>query len=269
VSAAAAAAGAPHRLGRIARAVLANASAGRERFGIGPFFALVDRVSPSPWASLAVPDPDARPGADWAGALPALAAHFAERGRQTRFEFFEDLFPDLGPVLEAAGWPLKSRDPLLSCGPADVVPPVGAPGLLLEPVDVDAPDALIEAFFDVQHAAFEPGTPREPCADDRAQLRTRMRLGAIRCLLARLDGVPAGAGSALPSSGTAEIAGIGTPPEFRARGIGSAVTARLAAGLFADGIDLAWLTAGGEPAERVYRRLGFRPLGAFQRNHGR
>jgi predicted GNAT family acetyltransferase len=27
--------------------------------------------------------------------------------------------------------------------------------------------------------------------------------------------------------------------------------------------------AGGEAAERIYRRLGFRRLGAFQRNHGR
>jgi ribosomal protein S18 acetylase RimI-like enzyme len=256
-------------LRRIARAGIANASAGRERFGVGPFFALVDRVSSSPWASLAVPDPDARPDADWAGALPTLAARFAERGRQVRFEFFEDLFPDLGPVLEAAGWPLTSRDPLLVCGPAELVPPVAVPGLSFEPVDSDAPDALIETFLDVQHAAFEPGAPREPSADDRSQLRTRMRLGAIRCLLARRDGIPAGAGSALPSSLSAEIAGIGTPPEFRARGIGSAVTARLTSGLFADGIGLAWLTAGGEAAERVYRRLGFRPLGAFQRNHGR
>ncbi len=96
--------------------------------------------------------------------------------------------------------------------------------------------------------------------DERAQLRTRMRLGAIRCLLARLDGVPAGAGSALPASGAAEIAGIGTLPEFRARGIGSAVTARLVDRLFAGGTDLAWLTAGGEsgraglPAARVRGR---------------
>lgn len=256
-------------LGRVARAVLANASAGRERSTVGPFVALVDLVSPSPWASLAVPDPDAGPGADWAGALPALAAHFAERGRAARFEFFEDLFPCLGPVLEAAGWPVKSRDPLLLCGPADLARKAEGAGLSLEPVDGSAPDALIETFLDAQHAAFEPGTAREPSAGDRAQLRTRMRLGAIRCLLARLDGVPAGAGSALPASRTAEIAGIGTVPAFRARGIGSAVTARLAADLFADGIDLAWLTAGGETAERIYRRLGFRPLGAFQRNHGR
>jgi predicted GNAT family acetyltransferase len=96
-----------------------------------------------------------------------------------------------------------------------------------------------------------------------------MRLGAIRCLLARLDGVPAGTGSALPARGAAEIAGIGTAPAFRGRGIGSAVTARLAVDLFAGGTGLAWLTAGGEGPGRVYRRLGFRPIGAFQRNHGR
>jgi len=257
-------------LARIARAVLANAGAGRETTAVGPFVALVDLVSPSPWSSLAVPSPDAPRDADWAAALPALEARFAARARALRFEFLEDLFPNLGSELERAGWPLASRDPVSVCGPADLALPTAVRGLSLEALDAGSPDQLLALFLGVQQRSFEPDTARDPSAGEREQLRSRMALGAIRCLLARFDGAPAGAGCALPApGGAAEIAGIGTLPAFRSRGIGSAVTARLAADLFASGRDLAWLTAGGDGAGRVYRRLGFRPLGAFQRSHGR
>jgi ribosomal protein S18 acetylase RimI-like enzyme len=259
----------PSLLERIARAVLANASAAREVEAVGPFVALVDRVSAIPWASLAVPAPGARAEIDWADALPALEAHFAERGRTLRFEFLEDLFPTLGPALERAGWPLASRDPVSVCGPGGLATPGPVPGLTLEPLDADSPDGLVELFLGVQHEAFEPGKAREPSAAERGGLRSRMRLGAIRCLFARVDGAPAGAGSSLPAAGVAEIAGIGTLTRFRARGIGAAVTARLVTDLFEAGTGLAWLTSGSEAAERVYRRLGFQPLGVFQRNHGR
>jgi ribosomal protein S18 acetylase RimI-like enzyme len=259
----------PALLGRIARAVLANARSGRETAVVGPFVALVDLVSPSAWASLAVPSPDAPPGTDWAAQLPALAAHFAARARTLRFEFLEDLFPSLGAVLEGAGWPLASRDPLFVCCPEDLVPPAPVRGLSLEPLDAGSSDDLLGLFLDVQLHAFEPQSAGSPSAGERQQLRSRMALGAIRCLLARLDGFPAGTGCALPAAGAAEIAGIGTLPAFRARGVGSAVTARLAADLFASGVELAWLTAGSGGAGRVYGRVGFRSIGAFQRNHGR
>jgi GNAT superfamily N-acetyltransferase len=256
-------------LERIARAVIANAGAGRETAAVGPFVALVDTVSAIPWASLAVPAPGAHAGTDWAAALPQIEAHFAARGRALRFEFLEDLFPSLGPALERAGWPLASRDPLLVCGRTDLTPPGSVPGLSLEALDAGSPDGLVELFLEVQHESFEPGKARELSAGEREQLRTRMRLGRIRCLLARLDGCPAGAGCALPAAGTAEIAGIGTLPRFRARGIGSAVTARLVVDLFATDVEFAWLSAGSDASGRIYRKLGFRPLGAFQRSHGR
>lgn len=256
-------------LRRIARAVLANAGMGRERTEIGPFVALVDPVSPSPWSSLAVPSPDAPPDADWADALPALQAHFAARARAPRFEFLEDLFPTLGTALERAGWPLASRDPASACGRGELLPAAPAPGISLERIDAGSPEELVDLFLRVQQRSFEPDTAREPSLGERDQLRSRMALGAIRCLLARIDGAPAGAGSALPAGAIAEIAGIGTLPAFRARGVGAAVTSRLVADLFAGATELAWLTAGSDVAGRVYRRLGFRPLGAFQRNHGR
>lgn len=255
-------------LGRIARAVLANAVMGRERTEIGPFVALVDPVSPSPWSSLAVPSPDAPRDADWADALPALQAHFAARARALRFEFLEDLFPTLGTALERAGWPLASRDPASTCGREEFQPAAPAPGISLERLDDGSPEELVGLFLRVQQRSFEPDTAREPTAGEREQLRSRLALGAIRCLLARIDGEPAGAGSSLPAGAIAEIAGIGTLPAFRARGVGAAVTSRLVTDLFAGGTELAWLTAGSDAAGRVYHRLGFRELGAFQRNHG-
>lgn len=256
-------------LSGIARAVLVNAGAGREVTAVGPFVALVDRVSPSPWASFAVPSPDAPPDADWAAQLPALEAHFAARGRPLRFEFMEALFPTLATVLERAGWPLASRDPVSACRRDGLVPAAPVAGLSLEPLEAGSSDELLGLFLEVQNHAFEPGTDRSPSRGEREQLAARMKRGALRCVLARFDGTPAGAGCSLPAAGCAEIAGIGTLPAFRARGIGSAVTFRLAADLFADGTELAWLTAGSDGAGRIYRRLGFRPLDVFQRSYGR
>jgi ribosomal protein S18 acetylase RimI-like enzyme len=256
-------------LERIARGVVANASLGREVAPVGPFVALVDPEPRAQWGSYAVPASGSPRDADWAGALPALEARYAARGRALRFEFFEDLFPTLGPVLEAAGWPLVSRDPVLVCGPDDLAPPDPVPGLSLEPIDAGSPDGLLDLFLSVQQTSFEPERAGPASAGEREHLRRRLRLGACRSVLARLDGVPAGAGSAQPAPGVAEVAGIGTLPAFRGRGVGSAVTARLAGDLFASGTVFAWLTAGSDAAARIYRLLGFRPLDAFQRNHGR
>ena len=60
-----------------------------------------------------------------------------------------------------------------------------------------------------------------------------------------------------PADGLSELAGIGTVPAFRRRGIAAALTAALAAEAFARGVELAFLTPGDDDTRRVYERAGF------------
>lgn len=61
--------------------------------------------------------------------------------------------------------------------------------------------------------------------------------------------------------GTAEVAGIGTRPVYRGRGIAAAVTAALTEAVFARGARSAWLEYSGDGSRRVYERVGYRPRG--------
>ncbi|MGV9311272.1 GNAT family N-acetyltransferase [Streptomyces sp. NPDC003691] len=77
-------------------------------------------------------------------------------------------------------------------------------------------------------------------------------------------GVPecAGAGVCSPvAGGTAELAGIGTRPEYRGRGVAAAVTAALTLAAFEAGAASAWLESSGDGSRRVYERLGYRAAG--------
>lgn len=75
-------------------------------------------------------------------------------------------------------------------------------------------------------------------------------------------GVVVGGGQAgVPQAGVSELAGIAIAPEHRRRGLAGAVTAGLAARVFASGADMAWLEASGAESWRVYERVGFRAAG--------
>ncbi|MER6573811.1 GNAT family N-acetyltransferase, partial [Streptomyces sp. NPDC001093] len=70
-----------------------------------------------------------------------------------------------------------------------------------------------------------------------------------------------GAICSAPAEGTAELAGVGTLPAYRGRGIAAAVTATLAGTMFGRGARSVWLEYSGEGSRRVYERVGFRPGG--------
>jgi ribosomal protein S18 acetylase RimI-like enzyme len=76
------------------------------------------------------------------------------------------------------------------------------------------------------------------------------------------DGIGA-AGVGYLHGGVGELIHIGTHPEFRRKGLGTAVTIALAEELIRRGADLLSLQAAplGEP---VYRRLGFREIGEYR-----
>jgi len=66
-----------------------------------------------------------------------------------------------------------------------------------------------------------------------------------------------------PALGLARIGPVYTPPRFRGRGFGGAVTAAVTRKAFSDGADLCMLytDAANPTSNRVYSRLGYRPVG--------
>jgi N-acetylglutamate synthase len=80
--------------------------------------------------------------------------------------------------------------------------------------------------------------------------------------LAEVDGVPVSTATAWRGDGGVGIFNVATPPVFRGRGYGRAVTARAVQDAFDGGADLAWLQASplGEP---LYRAMGFRSVATY------
>ena len=68
-------------------------------------------------------------------------------------------------------------------------------------------------------------------------------------------------GTAQRAGDVVEIAGIGTLPAARRRGLGGAVTAELARDALSRGAELVFLSAGSLDVARVYERVGFRRVG--------
>ena len=61
--------------------------------------------------------------------------------------------------------------------------------------------------------------------------------------------------------GVAEVVGVATLPTARRRGLGGAVTARLATLALERGLGLVFLSAQDDDVARVYERIGFRRIG--------
>lgn len=112
--------------------------------------------------------------------------------------------------------------------------------------------ALAEAFDD----EFTPS------AEGVAWLRRFEAMGGgIRFVRAPDGSCVGGASCSAPAVGTSELAGVGTRPACRGRGIAAAVTASLTELMFAQGNESVWLEYDGEGSRRVHERVGYRPAG--------
>lgn len=251
----------------LSSAVVEQAARTRQVLPVARFLAVVDRRTPSPWASFALPDP-ARWGAgplDLYEALPGLEEIFSHAGLPLRFEFFEQMWPGLAGELARAGFTDLHTQPLFVCRQRPAATGTG-PEVTTRQVHAADPDADLRLYLGIQAAAFaRQGEPAAvPGHADVGRLREELLAGAQRCCLGLVHGEPAGAGSALDAGEVCEIAGIGTLPRWRGRGVAGAVTSALAGEHFRGGGSLAWLSAADERAGRVYARVGFHPAGSSQ-----
>jgi ribosomal protein S18 acetylase RimI-like enzyme len=203
--------------------------------------------------------------------VAAVRARQRELGVREAFEWTAEITPSLEGAARAAGLAVTAV-PLLALDLADWTAPPVPPGVVVRTLAADD-DALAAAYV-TQHVAFaaggtEPGPagPRERDARladviDLGFLRERIRRGLTAVAAAEdpADGVLASGGHN-PAGDVTEIVGVGTLPSARRRGLGAAVTARLAEDARGRGVTLASLSATDDDVARLYERLGFRRVG--------
>jgi GNAT superfamily N-acetyltransferase len=206
------------------------------------------------------------------GDVRAVRARQRELLIPESFEWIEQCAPEMAASATAAGL-LVHAHPLLVLGSL-AAPPRLPPRISAGVIDAD--DADVVLAWSVPGVAFgHPGTnigaagvtERDKIAAnyDAAtidMLRERLKTGASVLAAAWGPNGPLAAGSYQLLDGVAEITGIGVLPASRRRGLGAAVTWALAADAVARGADLVFLSATDQSVARIYRRLGFREIGA-------
>jgi GNAT superfamily N-acetyltransferase len=240
---------------RIQAYIRTNAARGRDTERIGPFLATFSRTSTNPFLNYAIPDAGATPStADAIGLINAYRA----RGRTPRLEYLPVLAPAVEPALLAAGFSVESRVPLMHCPPGERVDQPAPHGIELVAPETD--DEIM-AMITAQHEAY--AEPAPPTWDDVTARRKHLAEGGL-AVLARdtATGEPAGGGACdVILDGIGELAGFGVRERYRRRGIAAAITADLTRRAHESGAVTAFLTPGGEPAERIYARAGYRRVG--------
>ncbi|MEU4107028.1 GNAT family N-acetyltransferase [Streptomyces sp. NPDC048208] len=236
----------------VQRFAAANLLRRPEPVRIGGFVAGFDPTTSSPYVNYATPLPGTAPTD---AEVASLIGAFRGRGLLPRLEFAPDAAPEVEPALRRAGFATEAVHEYLVCTPATLTRPTGLPEVRTpcsdaEFTEIDA--ALSEAF----------GGEFPASAEGAARLRrVQERGGAVRFVRAG-DGSCAGAAScSATAEGTAELAGVGTRPAHRGRGVAAAVTSALAGAMFGQGAESVWLEYGGDGSRRVYERVGFRPGG--------
>jgi ribosomal protein S18 acetylase RimI-like enzyme len=227
------------------------------------FVAGFDPATPSPYVNYATPLPGAEPTAR---EVAQLVAAFRERQLRPRVEFAVATAPAAEHALRAAGFTTEEVHRYLVCTPASLVvprprPPVAAAagGFVPRP-RVPRTDEEFAAIDAALSEAF--GGEFGPSPEGAARLRrTEEGGGAVRFVPAPGGGCAGAASCSAPAAGTGEVAGVGTRPAFRGQGVAAAVTAEVAAAMFARGAESVWLESSGDGSRRVYERLGFRPYG--------
>ena len=216
---------------------------------VGPYRLYFRRDSDMPELSYARPVRGEREGT--LEEIAAVRAAFVARGRRPRWEYLEELNPQLAERLVTAGFPAPVPRPLQVVTLESFRPEASAlaevrPITLAETQPVDA--VLTEAYG---------GNPAEATGE---MLRGMLERGA--CVIAAfVDGTPVAAGGHSLVGQTTEVAGIGTSTAWRCKGLAGAVTSALVADALSRGCTCVFLSAADESVARVYRRLGFTRVG--------
>ena len=205
--------GAVTRADRIQSYLRTTAHGFYEAVPVPPFTAFFNPRDPLRYLNYAIPDEPAE--GDLSAPLEVLRETFRSRERLPRFEYVEGFAPGLAASLEAAGFELELRAPLMTCPAGEVAEPPAVPGLTVVPA-VDDPRATITVGSRAFGAGDEPRPPtrtssawlvRRRLADRRSSAcstaspwrsprRRRPSTGCRRSRASGCSSTPAGEGSA-------------------------------------------------------------------------
>ena len=218
----------------------------------------------------------ARPRRRWRGEVEAehvrsVRARQRALGVPEAFEWVAEVTPGLADAARAAGLSVQAHPLLVLDRRAWRAAPAPR-GVAVRIVPAGA--AELAALRAVASLAFgEPGTAVGPTgrtdlpaataavsSASVADLRERMRNGQTVLAAAYDVEGPLAVGSHQPMGRVSEIAGVGTLPAARRRGLAAAVTSALVTDALEGGVDVVFLSAADDDVARVYRRLGFAPV---------
>lgn len=243
---------------RIAECAVEAASLGRKVVPVGPFRACFDPSTDLIWLNYAIPVWALAPPEETQAQLAQLRALFGEHARRMRFEFVDGIWPRLPEELERFGLRLQLRVPLMWATPESFLPHRNDP-LQVRLVQAHEVEKLAK-FHAAQQRSF--GGDETAATDaEIAQLQHQIANGFWRCAVAEIDGAVAGIGTLVLTGNSAELAGVGTVPEYRRQGVAAALSSFLMARQFELGGELVWLSAGDAIAQKVYEKIGFRVVG--------
>jgi len=250
-----------HDLTELARRIEANAARaaanGRESLRVGPFLATFHPTSDMIWLNHVVPAAPLAERSFMVEHFEELRRLYRQHGRILRFEFLEALWPGLGPALERWGMELQGRMPFMMCRRGELQA-ANAPGVEVRWVSASDDDALLAEFALTGKRNFGDTTSQvEP--HEVPELRAKLAGDRFRCAAGWIGGRMAGVGTMVVLG--EELAGVGTLPEFRRRGVAVTVSSALLADHFRRGGELAWLSAGDQVARDVYATIGFADAG--------
>jgi ribosomal protein S18 acetylase RimI-like enzyme len=237
-------------------AALSEHPAGTDLHSFGPFRAVVPAVNqPGGWVTIV---DGMTTELETKEAVANLRSVFEERNTPLEVEYNEALFPQVGSWLEAAGFTIAERNPLMACRPERFKPHT-APQVTLRLLSAASRAEDLRAF---QAIRWTDGGDEDRVVPSVEQLRKDLASATSSYLLAWLDGEPAGTGVSHALRGVAEIVGVVTWADKRRRGVAATVTSELVARHFASSGDFVFLDAADDGAARVYERLGFKRFGA-------
>jgi ribosomal protein S18 acetylase RimI-like enzyme len=186
-------------------------------------------------------------------------------------EWVAEVTPALRAPAEGAGL-LVHEHPLLVLDGSAWRPAPTPAGFEVRLLDAEDPDlALVRSVatlaFDIPGGAIGPVGRAELAivagaagGATLADLRDRLRRGLTVMAAAHDAEGPLAVGSHLPVGAVTEVAGVGTLPAARRRGLAAAVTSELVRRALGGGAEIVFLSAADDDVARLYGRLGFRRL---------
>jgi ribosomal protein S18 acetylase RimI-like enzyme len=230
---------------------------GRTQIDAPPFTLFLDPTVIDPREGIAIPDAAESYSAD---DVRRMCAAFVERGRLPCVQYLDVFAPGLTITLQLGVTDFEEtmRLPVMYCTAAMLTHPPDVAGLQIKMSSSESPLDEVKDGWNVNSRGFDKDSI--PATDAVAEA-FRKTLVTSRGFVAYFKGEPAAAGMfAEICDGISELVGITTLPEYRRQGIAATLTANMTRAAFDSGVEIAFLIAANDIAERVYQRLGFRKV---------